>query len=431
MGQWGVVAKSPATGIGYSYYPTIWEDSGKIYCKAQGEYDINVYDIVTDTWSLLLNTASSDSGYLGNNNIQYAMFRSAASRADLMWTYGNFIYVLGPQIVDTSNTGRMCLIKYNITTKIKVSSTLHANLSTNMTISNSSYVKGDWAHNRHKAVVKDTESGRIFLINFYLKQIYEFITASDTFTLVKTWTETFGSRSTDDAAGCDAVCLNGKIYLLGKHSYNDTGGGTSGPVEITIADWTTVTKTIYPDYGSLSPYTYKFYSDTIWFTIGNNIYGYGGRMCSATVADFSGTNAASGNILRKIMFNPSTNIWTDLGIIGSSLLYAPSISYSGKSYIIAGYEAGSVSQSTRSFEYILEAPSSFTSTYNPILQRVELSWVDNSAEESYYIITRKRDDENVYTQIANLPADTLTYNDTDIDISSHFYSYKVWCEKVL
>jgi hypothetical protein len=436
MGQWGVVAKSPATGIGYSYYPALWEDSGKIYCKAQGEGDINAYDITTDTWTTLITLLNgtyyspNDGVPNGNGTVSY-LFESNPVRNELIWTVGNFLYVLSPQTPYNPGGNYLTFIKVDIATGLKLSASLATTLPGNLT---GDSPHGNWGRNRHKAVIKDSETGRIFLINFYMKQIYEFITTTETFVLVKTWTESIGGNSTDDVAGCDVVCLNGKIYILGRHHNGDAYGdgcGIEGPLEITIADWSSIQCAVYPDYANVTTQTYHQYMQATWFTVGNSIFGYGGKIDSHAGVNCTAGSDLPATSLRKFLYNPGTNTWSDLGTINSSLLCASSISYEGKAYLIAGIDAGSASQATRSFEYILEAPTSFTSFYNPTLQQVELSWDDNSAEESYYILTRKRDDESVYTQIANLPANTTSYNDTDIDMSIHFYSYKVWCEKIL
>jgi hypothetical protein len=418
MGQWGVVAKATAAGIGYSYYPSIWEDSGKIYCKAQGEYDVNIFNTVTNTWSSILLPSSGD--------MIPMMGTADPCRSELIWVANNKLYMMAQYMFHSGTYEVVNCSSFNLTTGAMISFNIQGQYLANMPL-----LGANWGRTRHKTVIKDPESGRIFLINYYMKQIVEFTPATETFAIVKTWTETLGGQANADAAGCDAVCLNGKIYLLGKHLYQaGVNGGVAGPVEVTIADWSTVTKAVYPDYAHIDASTYHFYCDTAWMAIGNYIYGYGGRMQGGDAAQ-GGGGFARGDILRKIMFNPSANTWTDLGVTSSALLYASAASYSGKAYMIAGYEAGAASQANRSFEYILEAPTAFTATYNAVARQVELAWTDNCAEEAYYIVARKRDDEAVYTQIANLPPNTLTYNDTTIDIAVHWYSYKVWCEKVL
>jgi hypothetical protein len=433
MGQWGTIAKAPATGIGYSYYPSVFEDAGKVYCKAQGSYIVNIFDTATDVWSSVNMPTSTDpagagGSYSGNPNY----LESCPVRHELAWVAGGFLWHF---YCGNPNNYKPTLDKLNLTTGARITSAVYfdsllgANSSVSATLGH-----GNWGRNRHKQVVKDAVSGRIFLINFYMKQIYEFIAATSSLVLVKTWSEGIGGNSTTDIAGCDAVALNGKIYLLGAHlSTPNNIFAATGPVAVNITSWATETLAAYPDYANQVSFTNNAFIDTAWFTVGNAIYGYGGGIYSWQVNNYDGAGV---NSLRKIKFNPTdgaTGTWYDLGVIPSALTYASSASSptTGSAIIIAGYDAGVASQATRSFEYILEAPTAFAAVYNPILQRVELSWTDNCAEEAYYIVTRKRDDEAVFTQLAELPANTTAYFDTNVSISSHYYTYQIWCGAVL
>ena len=387
-GTWDLRAKTSNTNLGYYYYPAAWEDSGKIYVKAQGEWDVNVYDIATNVWSNLATYTPGNGGNpYGSFGDSTYIFESCPLRHELLWTTGSYLYIFHSGWYGTSSPyQRPFLWKSNKSTGAIVSGTVQS--ATFGTLDASSH--GNWGRNRHKAVVRDDTSGKIYLINFYTKQIYEFVAASDTFTLVKTWTESVGGVSTDDVTGCDAVCLNGKIYIMGKHSYAANSGGIEGPLEIDIATWSTATKAAYPDYGNIANQTYNHYCDTQWFPIGNLVYGYGGRMQSTANADGSGTSESDGNILRKVAFDTINNSWSDLAAIADSFLYASALGVNAAGFLLGGYIGGAGTQITHEFTYLPMPVSGIGIGYNYSTKTLTINWAYEDESPSAFMIDYKK-----------------------------------------
>ena len=415
MGNWGIISKSPNINLGYSYYPAIWEDNGKIYCKAQGEYDVNIYDINTDTWSGINIT---------NAGVNRPSFESTPVRHELIWIANNKLYCQHSTWIRNSDglqIGYPAMSSYDLTTGAIIN--LWQDLSATFgTLSNPTW-HGNWGRNRHKSAIKDPDSGRIFIINYYTKQIYEFLVATETFVLVKTWTESIGGNSADDISGCDAVCLNGYMYLIGIHNTTQGNNYSAGPVEINLSTWASSVKAGWPDPGNQAPFLKCGWYGAQIINLGNLIYVYGGKILGR---DSGGYNVNS-NFMYIVSFNPSTNAWATVSTISSSYEQASVITVSGKAYFFGGLITSSQTTATNAFEYILDAPSSFTAVYNPATGAVDLNWVDNSNEETNYIIERKRNDESTWTELAVLLADS----DTTVDVHSHFYFYRICCEKAI
>jgi hypothetical protein len=71
----------------------------------------------------------------------------------------------------------------------------------------------------------------------------------------------------------------------------------------------------------------------------------------------------------------------------------------------------------------LAAPSSLkASTFSPT--RIDLSWQDNSSNETGFSLERKTGAGGVYAQVANLPANTITFSDTTVAADTTYF-YRV------
>jgi hypothetical protein len=406
MSQWGTISKAPNVNLGYSYYPCVYENSRKVYVKAQGETYVNIYDIDTNTWSIVT---------VPNNPWTW---NSDPCRSELMWVANNYLYILTPGKPFNGYDDIHGFRKANLTTGATIATWLNPIASCNST------QVGNWGRYKHKAVVKDPVSERIFLVNFYMKQIYEFLPLTDSFVLVKTWTETIGGQSTDNAAGCDAVAMNGKIYLLGKHLYQaGVDGGSAGPVEINIADWSSTVKAVYPDYGDINANTYNHYCDTAWFNIGSYIFGYGGRMQGGDTAA-GGGGFARGNILRKIQFDPSANTWTDLGTIPSSLLYASASANQEASFIIGGLDNGSQTQANTKFSYILDSVTNLAFTFGSDFQSITVSWTYLVDVSAFRIRRRTQVDGSSWVTLGLVAGDQRSVIDV-VDVLAYNYYYEI------
>ena len=69
------------------------------------------------------------------------------------------------------------------------------------------------------------------------------------------------------------------------------------------------------------------------------------------------------------------------------------------------------------------APSGLTGTLAPDQSLIQLSWTDNSGDESGFILHRKVDDNDWNTAYASLPADTISFSETPLGTGS--YTYRV------
>ncbi len=409
MSGWSTLAKASNTNLGCSYHPAVWEDNGNLYVRGHGETDINIYDIATNTWSNWTTLATL-------NNVPWNA-TATASRSALMWISGTKLFILhGDSQSVGYNDYRMSLASITVATKVGITNAAQ----TQWVIAVNSNV-GDWGINRHKCVLKDPISGRIFLINFYMKQIYEFINGTETFSLVKTWTETIGGISTDNVIGCDAVALNGKIYLLGKMGTAITTGNSgmaSGPVEITIADWSSKTCAAYPDYAAQSSYTYNGYYGTQWVAIGNCVYGYGGKIQGCNVAAGDGTGDAAPVDCRRVMiYDPNGDTWSDGGSTGTELFYGTTSVYLNKGYMLGGYADGGALQSNLELAYHPSPVDSVHYIYNPATQTITITWVYSTANPSFFKIRRKGINDVDWVDVGTTTDGTIrTYDDVGVDI---------------
>ena len=387
---WSLLAKASNPNLGYCYYPAVWENSEKIYVKAQGEYDINTYTIATNSWSTLVTLPS-------NTDCHY--FESSATNHELIWIANNKLYVWNQAGMWGGNTNyQIYMTSHNLSTGALVTAWTNGVSSVFGSVTYGTG-HGNWGRNRHLQVVSDEVNNRIFLVNFYMKQICEFNASTETFTIVKTWSETVGGVSTDDVTGCNAVCVNGKIYIMGKHSYGASSGGIAGPLEIDIATWTATTKAAYPDYEGISTQTYKHYCDTQWVVIGNIIYGYGGRMQSTANADGSGTTQSAGNILRKVAFDTINNSWSDLGAIVDSYLYATTVGYNAVGFFIGGYVGGNATQVAYQLTYMPTPASGVNVAYVYSTKTLTVNWsYEDTNPDAFEIDYKKNTDTSWATE---------------------------------
>jgi hypothetical protein len=416
-GSWGLISKTVNTNLNNTNYPACWEDSGKVYCKGQGEYDITVYDIITETWSTLVTLSS----VVGSGA---QAFSDTGISQELLWTYGSTLYILNSG-VHSDYQYHPRVGKYNISNGSTISI---LERSAQLGVNDGS-MNGNFGRNRHKTVVK-TSSGRIFIINWSLKQIWEFLPVSDTFVNCNvTWPSyvSYAFGCTAGAGGPTACAMGDNIYMFGAGTSYGDGNLSCGFYTTTGTAWvfTRLDNFTHTNIGGNSYNTQ--YSDGSVATIGNFLYLFGG------VGKDQLSNPFYFRYIKKLDPSASTGSqWSDVVLAPSTqMIKMSAVTSTSAAYIIGGTISGSTSQAVNAFTYLLDTPTSFQGVYNPLTMAVDLTWIDNSNEETNYIIDRKRDDELTWSELVVLSADTLTYSDTTVNIHQHFYEYRLCCEKAM
>jgi hypothetical protein len=419
MGQWGLLSQTANANLNNTNFPALCEDSGKIYCKGQGEYDINVFDIAANTWSQLVTLPTAT-----DNTAQ--LFTNSGVSGSLIFVNGNYLYILGTGLGGGFNQSKFAVGKYLKSTGVKVSFALFP--AFNSVDGSGTVSTGVWGTDMHKSVVK-TLSNRIFIIHWTYKQIWEYNLSTDAMVNCNvTWpTNNSWLTCAVGQAGPTACAYGDEIFLCG--CFNTVENTAKYLFSLDTSTMTFSSRALMGvNFGTYAATWYEP-KNGVFFALGNTLYWYGGY--------YDATNASSGNnnntVTKLMQFNPSTNIWSQ----GPDLPTTPYEKHSvivkdSAAYLIGGTISGSAAQATNAFTYQLDKPTGLSAVYDPYLNQITVSWTDNSAEESFYVVERKRDDELVYSVLSNsLPPNTTSYVDTSIDIHSHWYSYRVYCSKVL
>jgi hypothetical protein len=420
MGAWGTISKAPNINLNNTNFPAVWEDSGKVYCKGQGEYNINVYDIATDSWSNFYSLSESDwhitMGYNGTCH-------------ELLWVYNDKLYLLSQGAYSPGNQySSHYLTTFSITTKTQVNQTSPSFLG-----SLDGSLNGDWGRDKHKSIVK-TLSGRIFIINWTLKQMWEFLPLSGSFINSTVSWPGSGSwlTSASGSSGPTACSLGDDIYLIGSSGTDSLNAHSMYKIN-TSGDMGTTACNLNVMFGTNSPQPGIWPKNGSFFSLGNTIFWYGGTYNSSN--NFNGYDASQWgpfNVNYLMTYIPLTNTWTRGPALSTSPYINQSvITTSSSAIFFGGTISGSASKSSNAFTYLLDTPTLFQGVYNAITMAVDLTWVDNSSEETNYILERKRDDELTWSELAVLAANTTTYTDSTVAIHSHFYNYRISCEKAI
>lgn len=106
------------------------------------------------------------------------------------------------------------------------------------------------------------------------------------------------------------------------------------------------------------------------------------------------------------------------------------ISAYGNSYILGGtYNAVNQNKIVKA-SYFLPSPTNIDAKV--VNGKVQFTWTDNSDEETYYVIERKRQDETIYTQVSvdgelvgTGTGNTITWVDETALINTYNYSYSI------
>jgi hypothetical protein len=245
--------------------------------------------------------------------------------------------------------------------------------------------------------------------------------------LVNHATDGFLRNNTANNAGItytNAIRVGSKVYFAGVANASYYKKLVSYDLEFNLWDYTLANVS-----GPTDLTAPAYFNGTSMWNYGSKIYCYG--------TSSSGGNITTDKIVR--VYDITNNTWSvgaDLGIYRG---HTSAINYYGSIYLLGGFNGASVAYGSPTnfitkYTYVLAKPTNLTVTYEN--SQVVIRCVDNSDEEDYYVITRKRDDEVSYTQIT--PDGTLTsiggnitYIDSTADVLYHSYEYKLFCKKLI
>jgi hypothetical protein len=423
-GAWNTISQTPNGNLGNTNWSSVWYDSGLIYTKGVAENDVNIFNIETNSWSTLFTIAST-------NTWSYDVIGWAVSCASQpIWVAGNNLYTFRA-LRDGSMTGMLTLLKYNKTTGVRVSEVSLGSTFGSIQGDPNWDGRGNWGSNKHKSVVK-TSSGRIFIINWPLKQIWEFLSSTDTFVQLvgsAAWPFSLTTWLTcaDSTSGPQACAYGDDIYMCGCNqpdssatikylvSFNTNTNVFTNRVAMNVM------------FGANSS-TWANPIDGVMFSLGNTIYWYGGTYYTSAVSSSNGPFT----VTKLMAYSPASNTWSQISDLLTTPYIRSAVATNGSyAFLFGGTIGGSASQLTNKFTYILDTPTNFVGIYNPLTLTVDLTWTDNSNDETNYILERKRDDETNWTLIATLIPNSNSYSDNITDIVLHSYIYRISCIKVM
>jgi hypothetical protein len=182
-----------------------------------------------------------------------------------------------------------------------------------------------------------------------------------------------------------------------------------------------ITKSLFTNLGQTIPHTgsYLCLAAPAW-SIGSKGYLYGGINASAAMSiyDFNTKTWSAGPLTTPIQLTATTVV------VSKGNVYLMGLNTS----------TGVYSDVVKKFSYYLDKPTAITAQYDNITGSITLSWVDNTTEETCYIVERKADNDPSFTQIANIPVQVGTaysYVDDTVDILNHSYQYQIKARLVM
>jgi hypothetical protein len=403
MGTWGTQNKQPAVFLNQSLYPALWWEASNqtVYCFGQHLSDLWVYayDLVTDTWSQFI-----DVGAALTASSQQKLQTTVNCRSNFLFISNGFMYV---NVNVAENTGvNNRIYKFNLATKAYISNAL--------TVS---------TDRKHKTILKNADN-RIFLIDWFAKILYEWISVNESFTNCGVvWPNTYVSVNSNTIGGPEAFTLDRDIFIMGGYDYNNDGN----VYRINVSNYSTTSYDQFPDINGVQ--TCLDYHVAI--PVGNYAYILGGQM--GLHAGGSSMGACMGYVYK---FDPQATVGTQWTQIAAHPTFknAGAVSCIKNGYIIGGEACdGTDTYLFKEFTYFLDKPTNLTGAYDAVTGNIDLTWIDVSGEEDYYVVERMRDDETVFSIMTTpyLAAGSTTWTDTTIDIMNHFYTYRVRCLKVI
>jgi hypothetical protein len=455
MGGWGTVAKAAHGNLTMSQFAATTMLGTKVYCLGQNSFTNNkiyVYDTVADTWALFATLTVQ----VPNS---YHVFTDNIVKANLLWGSGTTLYAL---ICGTSNgTHFSSILKWNTSTGVQTlvraldSGTYtgrgEASAAVGAELIGGINASTYWGTDKHKSVVT-TIDNRIFVALWTAKKIFEFNTTTEKFVDVGlAWPNALlAAAATRSGPGMFAIGSN--LYLVGQSSDATMAASpanmTRGVYEINTQTFTSATKDAFPIPANSSGNT-GAPIDAACFAIGNTGIVTGGFVHNDGGGGGWGTATQHPWINSTYNFDPTANTgsqWT----VGVALTprFGHSADVVGSNGFLIG---GTVSQSWNggtylwtpavntamlAYTYLLDMPVQLKAVYDVPTNAVTLTWKDMSAEESYFTVSRKRDDEAVFTDIGQAASaagtgTTVTYVDSNITIQQHWYTYKVKCVKII
>lgn len=127
-------------------------------------------------------------------------------------------------------------------------------------------------------------------------------------------------------------------------------------------------------------------------------------------------------------YDPATDTWMQIvNFAGSARAYAVAFGLNGKGYVSTGFD-GVNKRDMWEFTpaNILAAPAAPTTfvVVTQSISQINLSWVDNTADETAFVLERAKSSTGFYEVIATIPANTTSYADLNLDAGSWYY-YRV------
>lgn len=227
-------------------------------------------------------------------------------------------------------------------------------------------------------------------------------------------------------AGFDIFSIENKLYVTGGSSTLDMTMAVSGldseiAADIITETWCYDTEAdTWSQKASLATdntHGLRFHASIVF---GNEVYIIGSQ---GSVTD---------NIINCLYkYSQALDTWTKLQDPTLNITRAVTIFYNSNGYIFTGCSNTQDWQSTTyyktcyEFAYLLDKPTNLISTYNETTGFIDLSWTDNSTEETFFQIERKRNDEEEYSLIGTTDSNIIQFTDENVDIRNYGYRYRV------
>lgn len=396
MGQYSFVNKTQTPTVKGRALPFITSNENKVYLGG-GCWNFSVenisnvtltdfweYDINTESWTQLANISSSE--YEGQGLVGSCAFYS-----------DGHIYVLGG--CSQGYTPTESIYKYSIE-------------------------NNEWSINKSGLTVKSQYTkgllvNGLFYVLFGGVGLYKYNTSTN---ILTECAEFPGSAR----AGFDIFAIENNIYITGGCSTLDMTVAVSGldsdiSSDIVTETWCYDTESdIWTQKASLATdntYGLRF-STSIVFGMDAYIIGSQGSIINNII-----------NCLYK--YNKTEDTWTKLQGQVPNITRPASIYYNSNGYIFGGCENTSNWLTTGyyktcyEFTYLLDKPTGLVASYNNTTNSIALNWTDNSNEESFFQVERRRNDETEYSLLGTIDSNITTFEDEDIDIKNYSYKYRV------
>ncbi|MBT1696853.1 fibronectin type III domain-containing protein [Fulvivirgaceae bacterium PWU4] len=124
-------------------------------------------------------------------------------------------------------------------------------------------------------------------------------------------------------------------------------------------------------------------------------------------------------------YDAATDAWTKVvSFGGSARAYATSFTVGTKGYVATGFDGSNLKDvwefAAMTIQPTPSAPSALTAT-TVSSTTIDLSWTDNTTNETGFVLERSKTDESNYTVIATLNANIVSYSDNSLTANTRYY----------